>query len=843
MANTPQPQRRRRRRRPGAALSSPLLGAIAATGAAALILLLTATTTKPVAAQAKPPAASVDALRHHVPTRARTAALNALSSDGDSLRGADTLNALTRGDRAAWGRDAGLTIGGTLAALASPRTLLEVRVVLVGFAGSGGGGRHGRGRVPPNPAQMGGTPEEQAAAAAALHQQQDAAGGGGDVNAHPFISTRDLQVVLDALHAHATAASLGPGRPRRMLAEADVLFRASLPAADAGEGGGPDALARRIGEAVASAARAANPTRAYTREHDLHLVPVGVMDALIAEDFAALNAREGGSGGGHGRLHMPSVLGSKHPAVDPAAAAAAAATDPAAADQQQHVGEGPGHGHAALTLYVVNPHHPPGVPPYAYSYHNGGFEMDGAPDRALEPALLPTGGGGGGGGGSDHYAWTPPRLLTGRGGCPGPLNVGPPGQRYAWIDLAANVSYWGPGPGGEGQVFRHLLPHPSQFRPDSAGVAMLPEIAALAWSGVQHLAWPPLHHGGRRLGFRPRVAVRLVRLHQALAVDSDDAGGGLDARALQADVQAAVDAAAGAGLQTVEVTEHRLPLPLCDYCAVAMADALRTRTARVPGPPGQFEVAESRRLDGAVLRRWLSRSRSRLLSDAGVPLPGQGVVTSDLTEMAVFVFDLDTTGEFWSRVFFFWRGAGGGACPRLPPPPQPSCAAIPARSRLTPPPPPPSLLSKPHPNHNRKKIQSPSCSTAPCRPSPCSTARARSAPRTRARRASPTPTTRTRSTTRWTRARTTRAATWARAGTCWPCARAARAASLCRLAATTPSRAPTRATCSGRCWRRCCRRAGAWPTRPRASPSRRGAGGRPCGRSGARPLGRWPRTT
>jgi hypothetical protein len=642
-----QQQRQQRRRRPQISLFG--LVAVAAAAAALAATTLPAATAAPPSQQ--PPAASADALRHHVPTRARTAALNALTSEGDTLRGSDLLNALTRGDRAAWSRDAGLTIGGTLAALASPRTLLEVRVVLVGFAGSGGRGGGGRMRVPPNPAQggvgHGGTPEEQAAAAAAAAQQ------GADSNPHPFVSTRDLQVVLDALHAHATAASLGPGRPRRMLAEADVLFRASLPAADAQDG--PDALAKKIGEAVSSAARSAKGTRSYTREHDLHLVPVSVMDDIIAQDFAALNAREVGGGSNHGRFHLPGVFGSGGHAAG-AGAASTLETDPHsqlhqnADNNADSIGEGPGHGHAALTLYVINPHHPPGTPPYAYSYHKGGFEMEGSPDGDAPSALLPVGGAAATRRHqpSQGYAWTPPRLLTGRGGCPGPLNVGPPGQRYAWIDLAANVSYWGPGPGGEGQVFRHLLPHPSQFRADAAGVALLPEIAALAWSGVQHLAWPPLHHGGRRLGFRPRVAVRLVRLHQSLVVDSDDAGGGLEAAELKRELQAAVDAAAGGGMQKIEVTEHRLALPTCDYCAVALADAVRGRTARVPGPPGEFKVAETRRLDAAVLRRWLSRSRARLLADAGVPAPPQGTTTSDLMEMAVFIFDLDTAGE-WSE--------------------------------------------------------------------------------------------------------------------------------------------------------------------------------------------------
>lgn len=58
-------------------------------------------------------------------------------------------------------------------------------------------------------------------------------------------------------------------------------------------------------------------------------------------------------------------------------------------------------------------------------------------------------------------------------------------QRYAWVDLSAGPSEYGPGPGHHGQVFPHTLPDPLIYKHATAGRAILPDLAALIASAGQ----------------------------------------------------------------------------------------------------------------------------------------------------------------------------------------------------------------------------------------------------------------------------------------------------------------------------------------------------------------------
>ena len=42
--------------------------------------------------------------------------------------------------------------------------------------------------------------------------------------------------------------------------------------------------------------------------------------------------------------------------------------------------------------------------------------------------------------------------------------------------------------------------------------AVLPDLAALVWSAVQHLAWPPLHTAD--VAYHDHVAIHIVYMHQ-----------------------------------------------------------------------------------------------------------------------------------------------------------------------------------------------------------------------------------------------------------------------------------------------------------------------------------------
>ncbi|KIY91544.1 hypothetical protein MNEG_16420 [Monoraphidium neglectum] len=96
--------------------------------------------------------------------------------------------------------------------------------------------------------------------------------------------------------------------------------------------------------------------------------------------------------------------------------------------------------------------------------------------------------------------------------CPGGVYVSQV-HRYAFYDLSANITFYGPGPGGKGQVLSHSAPSLRHYRPEVAARAVVPDLAALAWGAARHLAWPPLH--GADVAYAARVEVHIIYMHQA----------------------------------------------------------------------------------------------------------------------------------------------------------------------------------------------------------------------------------------------------------------------------------------------------------------------------------------
>lgn len=67
--------------------------------------------------------------------------------------------------------------------------------------------------------------------------------------------------------------------------------------------------------------------------------------------------------------------------------------------------------------------------------------------------------------------------------CPGSLWVST--KRYVWFDLTANLTFYGPGPGGKGQVFAHSTPLLKHYKQHYMHRAIVPDLAALVWSACQ----------------------------------------------------------------------------------------------------------------------------------------------------------------------------------------------------------------------------------------------------------------------------------------------------------------------------------------------------------------------
>ncbi|MEW5315415.1 MAG: hypothetical protein WDW38_006846 [Sanguina aurantia] len=222
--------------------------------------------------------------------------------------------------------------------------------------------------------------------------------------------------------------------------------------------------------------------------------------------------------------------------------------------------------------------------------------------------------------------------------CPGALWVGD--QRYAWVDLSAGPSEYGPGPGHHGQVFPHTLPDPLIYKHATAGRAILPDLAALIASAGQHLVWPPLQH--TRIRHYAQVTVAVVHMHDTLGPPPQH----FRAEALRELL--------GAGLVVVTdivVKEAWLSFAECDLCVAAYTSALKTRTRRSPDLEA-ISSRESRFLDKLALHTALSAYSDAIFALAGAPHVSRQsgathLRTADPTKPAmhvipVFMFDLST---------------------------------------------------------------------------------------------------------------------------------------------------------------------------------------------------------
>ncbi|WIA30989.1 hypothetical protein OEZ86_001032 [Tetradesmus obliquus] len=310
-----------------------------------------------------------------------------------------------------------------------------------------------------------------------------------------------------------------------------------------------------------------------------------------------------------------------------------------------------GHGDGSYTIYLLNP---PAHAPYAYSYQPPGSNQNES--------------------------------------CPGSLWVSD--KRYAWFDLTANLTFYGPGPGGKGQVFAHSTPILKHYKAQDVHRAITPDLAALVWSACQHLVWPPLHHG--KLSYNPKLEVHLVYMVEALQRPAPG-NGRVDVAALQQQLQAVgqplgqqvtvlehfvmfstcdhcVAAYSGMGYgcsssscgiqrvcacpvcvaalqqqlqavgqplgQQVTVLEHFVMFSTCEHCVAAYSGALKARTSRAPGAKGSFKLAVSHYLDLPDLERWLAEWREALLSEAGVNWDTEH---GGAAILPVFIFDVPST--------------------------------------------------------------------------------------------------------------------------------------------------------------------------------------------------------
>ena len=69
------------------------------------------------------------------------------------------------------------------------------------------------------------------------------------------------------------------------------------------------------------------------------------------------------------------------------------------------------------------------------------------------------------------------------------------------------------------QVHAHTLPHPLHYKKHLVTQAIIPDLAALTWSAVQHMAWPPVLHS--EVSSKPDVLVHVVHIHDTLGPPAD----------------------------------------------------------------------------------------------------------------------------------------------------------------------------------------------------------------------------------------------------------------------------------------------------------------------------------
>uniref|UniRef100_A0A7S0RHP8 DUF7906 domain-containing protein n=1 Tax=Chlamydomonas leiostraca TaxID=1034604 RepID=A0A7S0RHP8_9CHLO len=230
---------------------------------------------------------------------------------------------------------------------------------------------------------------------------------------------------------------------------------------------------------------------------------------------------------------------------------------------------------------------------------------------------------------SGKYAYAYDAEHNKRAPCAGSHWVG--AQRYMWVDIAAGPVLYGPGMGHEGQVFQHTMPHPLNYKPSMLPTAIVPDLAALVWSAVQHHVWPPLQHGQAR--FARTLAVEVIHMHDTLSPPAD--------KLAEGEIQSVLSAALG-GLQSVTVHESWVSFATCDLCVAAYSSALRTRTARDRSTPVVI-AHEARFLDTAALHAALGLYADGIYGAGGLEFSGGEDDARHV--LPVFVFDVSDSDE------------------------------------------------------------------------------------------------------------------------------------------------------------------------------------------------------
>lgn len=260
-----------------------------------------------------------------------------------------------------------------------------------------------------------------------------------------------------------------------------------------------------------------------------------------------------------------------------------------------------GPGSPAFTLFIINPSPPPAID-YTYTYE----------EPPADPSL--------------------PVYSRQFMSCPGPLWVST-SRPYAWIDLSAGPLAYGPLRAGQGQVFVHSVPHVAHFKERAVATAMAPELAALAASAVQHLAWPPIQHNS--VAAYQSVEVRVMHIHDTLQVPRS----GVNAEAIKAALAPTL-----AGAIDVDVKESFISFAQCDVCVAAYTSAVRVRTKRADG--NAVVASSGQLLDRLVLHAALREYGEVILAYAGVQGPSHNDLQSGRRRLLpVYVLNLSTKEE------------------------------------------------------------------------------------------------------------------------------------------------------------------------------------------------------
>ena len=274
---------------------------------------------------------------------------------------------------------------------------------------------------------------------------------------------------------------------------------------------------------------------------------------------------------------------------------------------------------AAFTLYVMNPRTLSSGKLYAYTYDEEGGADGGADD------------------------------VGNVGACPGQLYVAD--RRYAWIDLTAGPTSYGPADGGEGAAWM-TLPRVTEAHRARPAALVVPLLGALR-RACDHLFAPALDRAPSAQWDETEIAILRVtdvpngNADRAPRVDADAMTRLFNRRAGARDREGrGAEGGSTASTKTkTTVTDREVSVGDCASCAAAMYRALKA-SARHAGAPsgttGGFGIGDDRGtvaakyasgrhrefLDAAELRYWLRAFRGRIEAETRATLgaPGSGEI-------------------------------------------------------------------------------------------------------------------------------------------------------------------------------------------------------------------------